>query len=363
MTHRVALALQGGGAHGAFTWGVLDRLLDEVGQERLEIGALSGASAGAINATLCAAGLCSGPSPAQSAARAQALLGDFWHALSERAFFSGNPLLGGLIPGFLSGWNIDWNPAVIALDAAALVLSPYDTPFYTNPLRPLLEDFLPPTALDALNSNPNLPVFICATNVASGQRRMFTQPDIGRDTLLASACLPSHFQAIQLGADVYWDGGYMGNPALAPLVKRAGDIVVVTVNPITVEDTPPRQERAILDRVNDISWNAPLVLELNAVHAINKLLARLPPGPGEQTGYRPIRLHMIRNDHLMAPLGSSGKMNASPAFLEWLFDGGRATAGRWLAQHYDDLGQRSSCDWKDDFDLEADVIDPNLKGG
>ena len=363
MTQRVALALQGGGAHGAFTWGVLDRLLDEVGRERLEISALSGASAGAINATLCAAGLASGPSQADSAARAQALLGNFWRALGERAFLAGNALLGGLAPGFLSGWNIDWNPAVIALDAAALVFSPYNAPFYTNPLSPLLEDYLPSTVLGALNRHTELPVFICATNVASGQRRLFTQPEIERDTLLASACLPTHFQAIQIGADVYWDGGYLGNPALAPLVKCSSDIMVVTVNPLTVANYPPRLERAILDRVNDISWNAPLVLELNAVHAINKVLARLPPGPGKETGYRTIRMHMIRNDRLMEPLGFSGKSNASPAFLEWLFDGGRKTAERWLAQHYQDLGQRSSCDWKDDFDLELDVIDPALKGG
>lgn len=363
MAHSVALALQGGGAHGAFTWGVLDRLLDEVGQERLEINALSGASAGAINAALCAAGLATAPRQADSARRAQSLLGQFWRALSERAFFAGNPLLGGLVPGFLSGWNIDWNPAVIALDVAALVLSPYDQPFYSNPLSPLVDEFLPPAALGALNRNGDLPVFICTTNVGSGQRRMFTQPDISAPVLLASACLPSVFRAITIDGQTYWDGGFMGNPALAPLVKRSGDIVVVTVNPLKVADTPPRLERAILDRLHDISWNAPLVLELNAVHAINKLLARLPPGPGEQTGYRPIRMHIIRNDQLMEPLGSSGKLNASPAFLAWLFDGGRATATRWLEQHYADLGRRATCDWKDDFDLEHDVIDPALKGG
>ena len=363
MTHSVALALQGGGAHGAFTWGVLDRLLDEVAQERLEINALSGASAGAINAALCAAGLASAPRQADSAAHARALLGGFWHALGERAFFAGNPLLGGLIPGFLSGWNIDWNPAVIALDIAALVLSPYDTPFYSNPLVPLLDDYLPPQALGRINRNRDLPVFICTTKVGSGQRRLFSQPDISQTVLLASACLPSHFQAIAIDNETYWDGGFMGNPALAPLVKRSGDIVVVTVNPIKVANAAPRLERAILDRVNDISWNAPLVLELNAVHAINKLLARLPPGPGEASGYRPIHMHMIRNDQLMEPLGASGKQNASPLFLEWLFEGGRQTAERWLARHLGDLGQRSTCDWKDDFDLEHDLIDPALKGG
>jgi NTE family protein len=363
MAHSVALALQGGGAHGAFTWGVLDRLLDEVAQDRLTISALSGASAGAINAALCAAGLASAPRQADAAARTKTLLGQFWGALSERAFFSGNPLLGGLLPGFLTGWNIDWNPAVIALDMAALVLSPYDQPFYSNPLRPLIDDFLPAPALEAINRNGDLPLYVCATNVGSGQRRTFTQPQISAAVLLASACLPSLFQAITIDNQSYWDGGFMGNPALAPLVKRSGDIVVVTVNPLKVGNTPPRRERAILDRLHDISWNAPLVLELNAVHAINKLLARLPPGPGEQTGYRPIRMHLIRNDQLLEPLGSSGKLNASPAFLAWLFDGGRATAARWLEQHYADLGQRSSCDWKDDFDLEHDVIDPALKGG
>lgn len=363
MARSVALALQGGGAHGAFTWGVLDRLLDDVEQEKLEINALSGASAGALNAALCAAGLAAAPRQADSAARARALLGDFWRTLGERAFYAGNPLLGGALPGFLSGWNIDWNPAAIALDMAALVLSPYDQPFYSNPLAPLLDDFLPPAALAAINRNRDLPLTICATNVGSGQRKMFSQPNISAPVLLASACLPSMFQAIRIGPDSYWDGGFMGNPALAPLVKRSGDIMVVMLNPLKIANTPPRLGRAILDRLHDISWNAPLVLELNAVHAINKLLSRLPPGPGEQSGYRPIHMHIIRNDQLMEPLGSSSKLNASPAFLEWLFHGGRDSAARWLDRHRADLGQRATCDWKDDFDLEHDVIDPALKGG
>lgn len=363
MAHRVAIAMQGGGAHGAFTWGVLDRLLDEVRDARLEISALSGSSAGAINGALVARGLSGMPTQREAARGTQALLESFWTALSERAFYSGNPLLGGLYPGLLSGWNLDWNPAVIALEMASLVVSPYDAPFYSNPLAPLVSDFLPRDMLLEINSDPRLRLYVCATNVATGQRRVFTQPHISLDSLLASACLPSHFRAIQIDATPYWDGAYIGNPALAPLVHDADDIVIITVNPISTSTAAPRSARQILDRLNDINGNAPLVLEMNAIHAVNKLLHRMPPDEVAQTGFRPIRLHLIRNDQLMAPLGFAGKDNASAEFLRWLFEGGRATAKRWLRTGYAHLGQHSSCDWKDGLDLEHDVIDPNLKGG
>lgn len=364
MAHRVALALQGGGAHGAFTWGVLDRLLGEVGHGTLEISALSGSSAGAINAALCARGLGSDASPAAGAKAAQALLRNFWTSLSERAFFGGNPFLGGLFANMFSGWNIDWSPTVIAQQIASLVLSPYDAPFYSNPLKPLLDDFLPPAALSAINGNTGLDLHVCATNVQNNRRRVFTQPDISVDTLLASACLPSYFRAIQIDTHSYWDGGYIGNPALAPLLKRSQDIIVVTVDPLRITALPPRTAREILDRLNDITSNAPLVLEMNAIHAINKLLSKLPAQQAAATGFKPVRLHLLRNDKLVEPLGFAGKLNASAEFLTWLFDEGRKTAQDWWQKKHYDLGERSSCSWKDDgFSLEHDVIDQTLKGG
>lgn len=363
MAKSVALALQGGGAHGAFTWGVLDRLLDEVGAGRLTVSALSGSSAGAINAALCVAGLGSAPTQAQAAEHTQDLLGRFWRSLSERAFYQGNALLGGMVPGFMNGFNLDWGPVAIGMEMASMVLSPYDMPLYSNPLAPLLDDYLPPAVLQAINHDSAVGLHVCATNVATNRRRVFSQPDISVSTLLASACLPCNFRAIHIDGQAYWDGGFVGNPALAPLVKRAADIVVVTVSPMQAGAAAPRSAREILDRINDINANAPLVLEMNAIHAVNKLLERLPEEQGTATGFKPIRLHLIRDDQLMEPLGFVGKGNASAAFLGWLFDGGRASAERWLADHYEHLGNTSSCDWKSDFDIERDLLDPALKSG
>lgn len=364
MARRVALALQGGGAHGAFTWGVLDRLLDEVALGTLEISALSGSSAGAINAALCACGLGSDASPAAGAKAAQALLNNFWTALSERAFFGGNPFLGGMFANLFSGWNIDWSPTVIAQQIASLVFSPYDAPFYSNPLKPLLNDFLPLAALNTINGNRGLELHICATNVQNNRRRVFTQPHISIDTLLASACLPSYFQAVQIDTHSYWDGSYIGNPALAPLLKRSQDIIIVTIDPQRTAPQAPRSAREILDRLNDITSNAPLVLEMNAIHAVNKLLSKLPSQQAAATSFKPVRLHLLQNDKLMEPLGFAGKQNASAAFLTWLRMEGKQTAEQWWAKKHNDIGERSSCSWKDEgFSLEHDVIDRTLKGG
>lgn len=366
MPHRVSLALQGGGAHGAFTWGVLDRLLDEVRAGRLEFAALSGTSAGAINAALCAAGLGDDAQQAGNAERAQQLLTGFWNALAEQAFYSGNPLLGGTVqnyfPNFVPTWNIDWSPAAIAYEMVSLVLSPYDAPFYSNPLVPLLRQFLPPPTLAALNRAGAPPLFVCATNVNTNKRRVFSRPDISLDSLLASAALPTNFQAIEVDGAVYWDGVFMGNPALAPLVKAAQDMIVVSINPRRI-NTAPRTAREILDRLNDIGGNAPLILEMNAIHAVNKLLSRLRPEQAAASGFQTVHMHLLRDDELLAPLGVVGKGNASAAFLAWLHDAGHATAERWLAAHIDDLGLTSTASWKEGFDPEFDLIDPVLKGG
>ena len=362
MVQRVALALQGGGSHGAFTWGVLDRLLDEVADGRLVIAAISGSSAGAVNGALCACGLSGGSAP-DDAAKAKSLLASFWGALSRRAFFSGNPFLGGLLPNYLSGWNIDWSPVAIALEMASLIFSPYNDPFYANPLAPLLADHLPPAALAELNRNGSPRLHVCAVNVGNNQRKIFTQPEISIDALLASACVPNQFKAIEIGETAYWDGGYIGNPALEPLLKSCEDIIIVMVNPLRVSGVPPRYARQILDRLNEITFNTPLVLEINAIHAINKLLGRLPAEQAKVAAYKHIRLHFIRNDKFMEPLGFVGKENASPIFLGALFDAGRETADTWLKRHHKNIGTISTCHWKvDPCSLEEDIVDPMLKG-
>jgi NTE family protein len=361
MTINVALALQGGGSHGAFTWGVLHRLLDEVRLQRMTISAISGSSAGAINGALCASELALGPVQHETARQAQSVLNQFWNRLSERAYFHGNALLGGTSPGCLDGFNLDWSPLAIWLEIASLIVSPYDTPLYTNPLAPLLDELLPPAALARINRG-GIALHVCATNVATNRRRIFSSGDISIATLLASACLPCNFKAIDIEGKAYWDGAFLGNPALAPLVKSCDDILVVTVNPLQGGSAPPRSARQILDRLNDINGNAPLVLEMNAIHAINKLLGKLSAPQGEQTGFRPIHLHLIRNERLMAPLGFVSKGNASPAFLRTLFDGGCEAAEQWL-NNYRARGTPSSCSWETNFDIEHDLLDPVLKCG
>ncbi len=259
MSQPVALALQGGGTHGAFTWGVLDRLLHEVASGHLRITAISGSSAGAINGALCAYGLSAGMTP-ENAEKTRALLADFWQALAEKAFVGGNAFLGGLVPNYLTGWNLDWSPVAIWMEMASRVFSPYNNPFYSNSLSPLLERFFPAEAIAAINQRGAPKLHVCAVNIRNNRRRIFTQPGITVDSLLASACLPHQFQAIPIETEFYWDGGYIGNPALGPLLKSADDIIVVMLNPLHVHDIPPRSARQILDRLNEINFNAPLVL-------------------------------------------------------------------------------------------------------
>jgi len=342
----VGLALQGGGAHGAFTWGALDRLLDEVAAGRLRVGAISGTSAGAINGALCARGLLDGPEAARE------LLRRFWHASAERAYWGGNPFVRLLQPALGGTWNLDWTPVAMVVDMLTQVISPYDVPFYANPLRDLIKELLPD--LDKLNSpgDPAPRLFVGATNVATNARKVFEPPDITIEALLASTCIPTAFRAVEDGQASYWDGGFTGNPPLEPLLAVAQDVILVQINPLVRGDMPPRTARDILDRLNEIIFNASLVLELNGIHVVNKLLAETGAAG---TRYRPIRFHRIADDEFMQTLGVSSKSNPSWPFLQALHDKGRAAADAWLKENPDCLGRRSSCDIKGDF------LDPVLK--
>lgn len=362
MPRSVALALQGGGSHGAFTWGVLHRLLDEVADGELELAAISGASAGAVNGALCAYGL-GAEHQASRAASTQALLGSFWKSLSKAALLGGNPFSGMVAPSFLTGWNLDWNPIAIGMEIASLFYSPYNLPFFSNALEPLLKEYFPPEILAHLNGKDAPALYVSALNVGNNQRKVFSQPRIGIDSLLASACLPHLFQAIEIEEHAYWDGGYIGNPALSPLVKACHDIIIVMVNPLRPKGMPPHGSRQILDRLNEITFNAPLVLEINAIHAVNKLLGKLPAKAARASGYHHVRLHFIRNDAFMEDQGFASKSNASFPYLKTLFEAGRETTDKWLRRHRTKIGEASSCSWKEDgCSIEADVVDPALKG-
>jgi NTE family protein len=337
----VALALQGGGSHGAFTWGALDRLLEEAESGRMRFAALSGGSAGAINAVLVATGLAlSGP----EAARAK--LRTFWRSVSQEGSLRGNALFGFGEPGPF-GWNIDRSPVAIALEAVRLVVSPYTNPFYSDALRPLLEAALTPADLARLNATATPPVFVSATNVRTNARKVFTQPAITIDTLRASSCLPTEFRGVWIDGVEFWDGGYLGNPPLRPLVDVAQDLLLILVNPLVRHDAAPRSARQILDRLNEITFNASVVLEANAIEAVNRVLAELAPpkrGTRPPTRYKPVRFHLIRDDAFMETLGFVSKSSTSWALIDRLFRAGRRAAERWLAAHRHRIGHESSCD-------------------
>jgi NTE family protein len=229
-----------------------------------------------------------------------------------------------------------------------LVVSPYNNPFYRDSLGPLLEQVLPQPRLALLNAAASPRVFVTTVNVGTDMRKTFTQPEVTIDTLRASACLPSEFRAVQIGADYYWDGGYIGNPALEPLLDQADDLLLVLVNPLTRKDgIPPRSARAILDRLNQITFNASVVLEMNGIAAINSLLQELrDPGIEYEGSYRTINLHLIRDDAFMARLGFVSKSSTSWPLLEELHAAGHRAADRFLRDEGDAIGQRSSADVK-----------------
>ena len=345
----VALALQGGGSHGAFTWGVLDRLLGDVASGRIRFAAVSGTSAGALNAALTVSGLVQG-----GPTLARRKLADFWRAVSRSGFLGGNTLVYGE-PGLFGGFNLDWSPVAIALEAIGLVVSPYTNPFYSDALAPLVADAFRAADLAALNDPAGPRLFLTATDVTSNRRTIFTQPDISTEALRASACLPTDFKAVTIGGVPYWDGGYLGNPALSPLLDHAQDLLLVLVNAFHRDAMPPRSASGILDRLNEITFNASVVLELNAIETVNRLLAELPASGVPYTGrYRPIRVHAIRNDAYMEQLGFVSKNSTSWTFLCDLHDAGYRTADAWLAAHRADLGVRSSLDVK--AELTARVL-------
>jgi NTE family protein len=324
----VDLALQGGGAHGAFTWGVLDRLLEE---EWLEIEGISGTSAGAMNAAVLASGYAKGGAPA-----AREALKAFWRRVSAAATFS--PFQRGPIDRMLGRWTLDNSPIFLTVDLLARMISPYDMPsFGGNPLEQVLRESVD---FQAVAEGP-VKVFVTATNVSTGRGRIFRKGDITPAALLASACLPQLFQAVEIDGEPYWDGGFAGNPTLVPLVLEltSDDTILVPINPIHRPGTP-RSARDILDRVNEISFNAVALKELKMMALLRQVA---DAGGTECAAWARMRMHMVSNA-VMVGLGYSSKLNAEWAFLGMLRDEGRKAAQAFLDEHGDAIGKRSSVD-------------------
>jgi NTE family protein len=324
----IDLALQGGGSHGAFTWGVLDRLLEE---PWLKIDAISGTSAGAMNAAVLADGWTRG-----GASGARAALDAYWERVASAAALS--PLQRTPLDRLLGRWTLDTSPAFIAFDLMSRIFSPYDlNPGGHNPLTAILE-----VSIDfkRLVGSP-IKLFVTATNVRTGRGRIFRNAELTPEVLLASACLPTMFQAIEIDGEPYWDGGFAGNPTITPLVREsnAQDTILVQINPRERPGTP-RSAPEILNRLNEVSFNATLMKELRMIALMRQMA---DPGHGEGARWAAMRTHRIMTE-LMTELGYSSKLNGEWAFLCMLRAEGRRAASAFLDDHAEDLGRRSTAD-------------------
>lgn len=326
------LALQGGGAHGAFTWGVLDALLED---GRFRFDGLCGTSSGAMNAVALAHGLVSaladGADDRQAREAARRALRRFWDEIGAMgSFVAGVPLAGAnLWLNMISPW-----------------MSPYQVnPFGVNPLQRLLErqiDF------DLLRRQRQLRLFVNATHVRTGRGEVFTAERLSADAVMASACLPSSFKAVEIEGEHYWDGGYSGNPPIHPLIYHTDtrDVLIVQITPGVVPALP-QDAFGITDRVAEITFNASLLAELRVIKFVRQLLAdgRFPAGR-----HKDVLLHHIDGGDAMADFGSATKVRFESAFIGRLFELGRAAAQRWLAQDAGHVGVRSSIDLALDAD-------------
>jgi NTE family protein len=334
ITKRINLALQGGGAHGAFTWGVLDQIL---GDERLSIEGISGTSAGAMNAVMLADGLCRG-----GREEAQSRLADFWRSVSS----TGNlpALQRAVMERLLSFTPLEGTPVQAWFNALSRYFSPYDVnPLNINPLKDLIERFVD---FERLRANTDLQLFISATNVQTGRVRIFPRDKITADAVMASACLPLLFRAVEIDGVPYWDGGYLGNPVIFPFFRRTDteDVLVVQINPLVRKSTPMSSSE-IMNRINEITFNSSLIGEYRAIDFVARLIdqGKLPRGigPGE---YRRINVHRIVLDRFGSQLDTYSRLSNDYDFFEMLHVSGKRAARRFLDQHFDDIGVKSTVD-------------------
>jgi len=341
-TKRINLALQGGGAHGAFTWGVLEHLLSE---QRLEIEGISGTSAGAINAVMLADGLVRG-----GRTEAQKRLADFWRAASS----TGNlpSVQRAVMERLLSFTPLEGTPVQAWFDAVSRYFSPYDVnPLNINPLKDLIERFVD---FEALRACSDLQIFVSATNVQTGRVRIFPRAKITADAVMASACLPLLFRAVEIDGVPYWDGGYLGNPVIFPFFgsTQTEDVLVVQINPLVRQATPTSASE-IMNRINEITFNSSLIGEYRAIEFVARLIdqGRLPRGtkPGE---YRRINVHRIVLDRFGTHFDAFSKLSTDYDFFEMLRVSGRRAARRFLDAHFDDIGVKGTVDLRAEAQAE-----------
>lgn len=340
---KINLALQGGGAHGAFTWGVLDVILQD---EEIEIAAISGTSAGALNAAAVKAGLVAG---GRDGAREN--LRWFWEQVGAVTDDRWTTWISGMTPTAAAmAKALEYSPAYQAFDLTTKLMSPYIYgPALQNPLGRIVRDF----HFDEVCSSKGPQINICATNVRSGKIRVFTGEEVSPEALMASACLPSLFQAVEFEdpktgkTEAFWDGGYTGNPALFPLFEPdlPDDILIININPLC-RHTLPTDSQSIQNRINEISFNTSLLRELRAIDFVRRLLAdgKVPTG-----SMKNVLIHMIADDELMNELNVATKTIPTPVILARLFEAGQAAGRAFLTNHKADLNKRSTVDLEEMF--------------
>ena len=346
----VNLALQGGGSHGAFTWGVLDALLED---GRLQLDGVSGASAGAMNAVALAHGFAQAGQP-DPRERAREALAHFWGEVVKLGAVGS--LQRNMLDIFFGGWQLDQGASNFLANAVGQVASPYQTnPLDINPLRALLERTIDFERIAHLATHLAQPkVFVSATHVATGKAEIFSGKRLTAASVMASACLPMLFQAVEIDGEAYWDGGFSGNPAIHPLIYRcqSSDILLVQINPLA-RDKPPHTAHEILDRVNELTFNANLLAQMRSIDFVNRLLGdgRLHPGR-----YRPVMLHRIDGGETLEAYSGASRASADAGLIDALFKLGRARARDWLQHQFGKVGVKST------INIERDYLDDMRMG-
>ena len=333
---RINLALQGGGAHGAFTWGVIDALLED---GRLAFEAISGTSAGAMNAVVLADALHQGGPDL-----AREKLEDFWFAISREGALGLSPIQADILDRMFSFWPMPFSGSGFLSQFSSLS-SPYEfNPLNINPLRDVLERLVD---FERVRACRQVKLFIAATRVRDGKITLFRHENLTADAVLASACLPYLFQAIEFDGEAYWDGGYSGNPALFPFFTetKSEDILLVQINPIERQEVP-RTLQEIVERVSEITFNASLLRELRAIDFVNRMIDE---GRLDEASYRRNRLHRVDATEALAGYSASTKLDTSRRFFEDLKQRGRSAAQAFLAEHYDSIGTRATLDLRAAF--------------
>lgn len=333
---KVAIALQGGGSHGAFSWGVLDRLLED---GRFEIEGLTGTSAGGMNAVAVAQGLMKG---GNQGARDE--LKDFWQKISDSG--KNSPLNHrGPIDKALGKYTMYHSPGFVIFDYLSRMFSPYElNPLQIDPLKDVIASSFD---FDALRKFNGVKLYLCATHVKTGKLRIFGLDSLRIECLLATACLPTIHSAVKVDGEYYWDGGFIGNPVFFPLIYdcETPDIILVQLNP-TIREKIPTSAREIADRLNEITNNASVVREMRAISFISDLI---DDGLLDPQKTKRVFMHLIEDEEVFSELGWSSKLNTEWEFLTHLFEKGRVAADKWIKANYDNIGKKTTAPIREHF--------------